>query len=352
MAARHSRPSIETALHVHAGRLRRRCARTPNLAEPHIGVANACVLAFEASGADTSPDIAALQEGDFHAREACRLDPSCAEAWSTLAFLLNLQGQRPDAVAAARNAITLEPNNWRHHLSLAFVGWGEDRLRAARKLTTLCPGMALAHWLTASVFIARQAFDAAFDAVRAGCAAQDDQPKGSGRFHILGLHLLHGQLLATRDALDEAIEELERELAQHHEGHIYARECYANVWYSIGAIRWRRAERDGAETAFREALRRAPSHTLARVGVRSVCGLTSFENPLFQPGSVDSAIATAAALAVAGQHDEAARVCGDAIRTAEPGPDGWTVPIDPLLRATSHQDAWGKTLALLRERAA
>ena len=246
----------------------------------------------------------------------------------------------------------LEPDNWHHHLSLAFVGWGEDRLRAARKLTTLCPGLALAHWLTASVFIARQAFDAAFDAVRAGCAAQDNQPKASGRFHILGLHLLHGQLLAMRGALDEALQELERELLQYQEGHIYARECYANVWYSIGAIRWRQGEREGAESAFREALRRAPSHMLASVGARSVCALTSVDNPASAPDDVDAAIATAAALAITGQHDEAARVCGDALRTAQHGPDGWTVPIDPLLQATSHQDAWGKTLALLRERAA
>jgi tetratricopeptide (TPR) repeat protein len=301
------------------------------------------VLAFEASGADAAPDLEALREGDHHAREACRIDPSCAEAWSTLAYLLHLQGNSRDAVAAARNAIALEPDDWHHHLSLAFVGWGEDRLRAARKLTTLCPGLAMAHWLTASVFIARQAFDAAFEAVRAGCAAQDAQPKASGRFHILGLHLLHGQLLATRGALDEAVTELERELAQNDDGHIYARECYANVWYSIGAIRWRQGDRDGAKAAYREALRRAPAHPMASAGL----GVT-----VSSAAPMDEVIATAVALSLQGKYDQAAQVCSDAIAAAPPGPEGWTIPIDPLLQATSHQEAWGKTLAILRDRAA
>jgi len=307
------------------------------------------VLAFEASGADAVPDVAALQDGDDHAREACRLEPHSGEAWSTLALLLHLQGNRGDAVAAARNAVTLEADDWQHYLSLAFVGWGEDRLRAARKLTTLCPGLALAHWLTASVFIARQAFDAAFEAVRAGCAAQDNQPKSSGRFHIVGLHLLHGQLLAARGELDAAVEELERELAHRDEGHVYARECYANVWYSIGAIRWRQGHRDAAEAAFREALRRAPSHPLASVGLAAMCSESPAMNCV---AGVDAAIAAAASLSLAGKHDDAARVCGEAICAAPPGPDGWTVPIDPLLQATSHQEAWAKTLALIRERSA
>src|SRR2546430_9108078 len=48
------------------------------------------------------------------------------------------------AAAAARNATSLEPDDWRHYLSLAFVSWGEDRLRASHKVSKLCPGLALA----------------------------------------------------------------------------------------------------------------------------------------------------------------------------------------------------------------
>ena len=34
----------------------------------------------------------------------------------------------------------LEPDNWRHHFRLAFVSWGEERLRAAHRTLALAPG--------------------------------------------------------------------------------------------------------------------------------------------------------------------------------------------------------------------
>ena len=57
-------------------------------------------------------------------------------------------------------------------------------------------------------------------------------------------------------------------------------------------------------------------------------------------------------LALDGKHVEAARACGDALAQAEPGPAGWLLPVDPLLHATAHRDAWAQTLAALRDRAA
>jgi hypothetical protein len=70
-----------------------------------------------------------------------------------------------------------EPNVWQHSLRLAFVSWGDQRLRAAQRVLTLCPELALAHWFAATVFITRQAFDAAIKHLRDGCAAQDAQRK-------------------------------------------------------------------------------------------------------------------------------------------------------------------------------
>jgi predicted Zn-dependent protease len=143
----------------------------PHLVAGHIGIANACVMLYESTRFDAQRDAATLQKAEHHAREACRLDPSSGEPWSTLAFVLFLQGNARDAVAAAYNAISLESDDWRHHLALAFVSWGEERLRAAHKVSKLCPGLALAHWLAATVFIARQAFDAAVPGGRAGAVA-------------------------------------------------------------------------------------------------------------------------------------------------------------------------------------
>ena len=81
------------------------------------------------------------------------------EAWATLGFILDRTGHRADALAASRMAVTLEPDNWRHHLRLGYVSWGEERLREARRTLALLPGFPLAHWLAATVHVARQAFD-------------------------------------------------------------------------------------------------------------------------------------------------------------------------------------------------
>ncbi len=329
----------------------------PDHPSAHIGMANACVLGFESTRTDASPDIAALQQAGHHAREGCRLDPGSGEAWSTLAFVLHRAGEGLEAIAAARRAVTLEPDDWRHHLRLAFVSWGEERLRAVQRVLALCPGLALAYWFSATVFVARQAFGAAEEQLRAGCTAQDAQRKESGRFNAVGLHLLHGLVLAAQGAEERALEEFAHELAFEDEGQLYARECCANTWYASGAIRLRQDRHADAVAAFQEALNRVPGHPLASIGL-AAARRTSPETASFgrllhpAPNIVDAAMLKAAVLALHGKHVEAAQACGDALARAKPGPAGWLLPVDPLLHVPAHRDAWAQTLAALRDRAA
>ena len=63
-------------------------------------------------------------------------------------------------------------------------------------------------------------------------------------------------------------------------------------------------------------------------------------------------MATAAALVLLGKHNDAARLCGEALVQAESGPAGWILPVEPLLKPLRHLDAWARTLAILRDRAA
>jgi DNA-binding winged helix-turn-helix (wHTH) protein/Tfp pilus assembly protein PilF len=317
----------------------------PDYPAAHIGMANACILAFESTRADATLDAMALQQAGHHAREGCRLDASSGEAWSTLAFVLHRSGDAPEAIAAARKAVMLDPDNWRHYLRLAFVSWGEERLRAAHRVLTLCPGLALPYWFAATVFVARQAFEAALDELRAGCASQDAQRTDTGRFKAVGLHLLHGLVLAAQGSDEGALEQFARELDFEPEGQLYARECCANTWYSIGAIHLRRGRGDDARTAFQQALARVPGHPLAAVALDAPPPKASNNN------SADGAIVMGAALALQGRHDEAARVCADALARAEPGPAGWMLPVEPLLQPLAHPDLWGRTLAILRDRA-
>jgi DNA-binding winged helix-turn-helix (wHTH) protein/Flp pilus assembly protein TadD len=317
----------------------------PDYSAAHIGMANACALTFESTRAHAAPDVEVLRHAVHHAREGCRLDPSSGEAWSTLAFVLHRSGGTAEAIAAARKAVTLDAGNWHHDLRLAFVSWGEERLRAAHRVLTLCPGLALAYWFAATVLVARQAFDAALEALHAGCASQDAQRTESGRFKAVGLHLLHGLVLAARGNEEGALEEFARELEFEGDGQLYARECSANTWYAIGAIHLRNGRREDANAAFREALNRVPGHPLAAV----MCGAMPQSSAT---NNVDVAMAAAAALVLDGKHGDAARLCGAALVQAEPGPAGWILPVEPLLNPLGHPDAWARTLAILRDRAA
>ena len=113
--------------------------RTGYYAFSHVGLATASLMRFEATRADPAPDAPALARAVHHARDACRLDPSWAEAWATLGFALGRTVHRVDAIAAANPAAALEPDNWRHHFRLAYVTWGEARLRAAHRTLGLPP---------------------------------------------------------------------------------------------------------------------------------------------------------------------------------------------------------------------
>jgi DNA-binding winged helix-turn-helix (wHTH) protein len=324
----------------------------PDYPPAHIGMANACVLGFEATRADAAPDVDALRTAGHHAREGCRLDPSSGEAWSTLAFVLHRSGDAREAMAAARKAVTLDPDDWRHYLRLAFVSWGEERLRAAHRVLTLCPGLALAYWFAATVFVARQAFDAALEELRPGCASQDAQRRQGGRFNAVGLHLLHGLVLAAQGDDDRALDEWASELAFEQEGQLYARECCANTWYALGAVRLRRGNRDEATAAFQESLTRVPGHSLARIGLGATTpGASRSEAPRQDGSDVDAALVRAAALAVEGEHPAGARLCEEALAHAEAGPAGWILPVDPLLHVSAHRDVWAPALAILRDRA-
>ena len=72
----------------------------PDYAPGHTGLANAQLLAFEATRSDETPDGQALLAAGQHAREACRLDPGSGDAWSTLAVVLSRTRFSTEATAA------------------------------------------------------------------------------------------------------------------------------------------------------------------------------------------------------------------------------------------------------------
>lgn len=129
----------------------------------------------------------------------------------------------------------LEPDNWRHQFRLAAGSWGEARLRAARRALVQCPHLPMAHFLAASVYVARDAAGQAEREVDAALAIVEAESRESARFSTVALHWFKGLLLFARGSTDEAMAAFDRELALEARGQIYARECAANTWYTIGA---------------------------------------------------------------------------------------------------------------------
>jgi DNA-binding winged helix-turn-helix (wHTH) protein len=318
----------------------------PGYPPAHVGLANAYAYAFESTRADIAPDRQALELALDHAATGCQLAPGSAEAWSTRAFVLFLNGDTDDAEAAAWKAVDLDGSNWRHAMRLSYVSWGEARLRAARRVLTLCPGLALAHYVMATVSIARQAFDAALESLEQGCAAQDAQSKNGG-YPAVALHLHRGRVLAVRGQLDAAVAEVRRELDAPCRSHVYARECVANAYYTLGALHQRQGRRDAVAVAFAEALKVVPGHRLACAAL----GRDAAPSRDQDPHTIDLAMAHAIGLARAGRHAEAAHACREALAQAPPGCAGWLLATEPVLDPTARPDIWGSTLALLRNRA-
>jgi DNA-binding winged helix-turn-helix (wHTH) protein/Flp pilus assembly protein TadD len=319
----------------------------PDYAPAHVGLGFACAVAFDASYVDAACDRDALTLAVQHARQGAALDRTSAEAWSVLAFALHLNGEREHAAAAAWKAVALEPTEWRHRLRLAYVSWGGDRMSAARTALTLCPGLALAHWLTATVLIARGAFDAALDVLREGCAAQAAQARAPGKVPALGLHLLRGLVCAAQDRLDDAARACEMELSEADPGQVYARQCTANAWYALGAARLRQRRRQEAESAFEQALTTAPGH---------LCTAAAMGRPLpvvspNDPRGADAATAHAIRLARAGRHPDAALAFVDALAALPSPAAGWILPVEPLLHTAARPSIWADALAIVRQRA-
>jgi DNA-binding winged helix-turn-helix (wHTH) protein/Flp pilus assembly protein TadD len=331
----------------------------PDFAAPHIGLANAQAFRFEASRSQDPPDAAALDAAVTHAREACRLDPALAESWATLGFVLSRAGHAEDALAAARRAVTLEPDNWRHQLRLAFVSWGEERLRAAGRTRRLLPGLGLAHFLAATVHIARQSFDAAAIEIAAAIAAQ---PEGGTKFAAVGLHWLDGLLQLQKGDESAARQALERELASERGGHLYADECCANVQYAVGALAWRAGETSLAIARFDRALQLAPGHLLCRAAREGISGgssgpagarLAARIARMREHGfGIDAAVAEAVPDVLRENAAAAAAGIERACAQAAPGPQGWSLPLDPLFAVQRHPEAWSGVMAALRTRAA
>jgi tetratricopeptide (TPR) repeat protein len=334
--------------------LRQLVTANPHEVRVRIVLALVCALLFDSTRTDASPDSAALSQAEAEAYEACALSPDLAESWATLRFVLERTGDRVNALVALRRAVRVEPTNYLHHGRLATASWGQERLRAVRDALRLNPGFAIAHFVSAEVWIAREAFDDAWREVEAGVAAMEAEAAAPAPFRAVALYLLKGLLCANRGAPAEAQDVLDRELALSSRGHLYGRECCANAWYAKGGCYRILRDNEAARDAFVEALALVPGHALARAGLAIIDGpdsdaarsLASYSSPAFE-----LVMARAAVLVHGSDVPAAVAMVHAALKAAPPGNTGWGIPIDPLLRVWEHRAAWAPVLETLHLRA-
>jgi tetratricopeptide (TPR) repeat protein len=161
------------------------------------------------------------------------------------------------------------------------------------------------------------------------------------------LHLLRGLVLAAQQRLGEAEHELTRELSSIVEGQLYARECAANTWYALGALRLRERRHAEADAAFANALSAARGHLASAAALGQPL-------PTRDAGDVrwlDAELARAVGLSREGRHRDAAHAYRDAVMQSPIPCAGWLLPVEPLIDPASHPDIWADALAIVRQRA-
>ena len=300
----------------------------------------------------------ALAMAAHHAREACRLDPRTARRGRRSASCSIGPGSSADALAASRRAVTLEPDNWRHHVRLSYVELG--RGAAARGASHA----GAAAWLSAGALAgghgARRASGAGRG--RAGARGRHRRPGRPGRaaptrFSGVALHWLLGLIHLAPRRRRRALAEFERELSVEGSGHLYARECCANTWYAIGALQaaagrspMPRDAFSGPSSACRGIPWRASGWLRRRrraAGRRPAPSAATGRRVLSRrPSPAPSQ------LVARGRHDEAARLVDDDARQRAARQRRVAAAGRAAAECQRAPDAWASALARLRSRAA
>ncbi|MGE0123673.1 MAG: winged helix-turn-helix domain-containing protein [Vicinamibacterales bacterium] len=338
----------------------RAVAGAPHYAPGYAGLANAHVFRYEASRVDDVPVTAALTAAIAAAGRATELDPTLGEGWAALGHALAGSGRGDQARAALRQAVALEPRNWRHHYRMAVCSWGEERLRAVERAEALLPGFPGAQTLAAMVLVARQSFAFARAAAERGAAAQAAQhdrtlyPAG-GLLWLRGLiRFVGGDGEGARD--DFAAEAATAAAATT----VYARECRVLAHEALGFAALAAGDLTTAATAFAAADTHSPGHGRATLGAAVVAGAAA--------AAVERVSGACAAMDAAGKHGERAMllaaahgwsgrgadglvVADQALVAAAADATGWSLPADPIFAPLRREAGWPRLAARLAARA-
>ncbi len=331
----------------------------------YTGLATAQLARYETTRSDNQPDQDLLQRAAQHARHAVHLDDRLGEAHATLALVLVSLWQTDAAAASARRAVALEPSNWRHLFRLGHATWGDQRLRAAARMLDLYPDFAFAHFQIAMVHVACNHLREAEAVLRQGAAVQDRQIARGGRYPALGLHWLLGLVRLAQEDLDEAMDELDRELRLAEPSRLYGREFAMYALHGRGAALLRKKLPDAAIDSFHRALALYPHHGPSHLGLalahrangstaaatEAFAGVEEAIATLTHARPVEAAIVRSQWLAARGEDEEAIASLDHLLDEAPPGFAAWTAPVEPFLQQLNLNKRFAAVLGRLAERA-
>jgi DNA-binding winged helix-turn-helix (wHTH) protein/tetratricopeptide (TPR) repeat protein len=338
----------------------------PGYAMAYAGLANAEFIAYETTRVAPDPNYTALRSGIGHARQAVRLEPELAEAHGTLSFLLVSDMSFDEARAAARQAVALEPQNWRHRYRLGHATWGADRLHALERTLALYPQLAYAHLEIAMMFVARGELDTADRHARAGVVEQDRQARSGNRFPAIGCHWLLGALEARAGRHAEAIRAFDREIEQADPNRLYGAEYAAVALTARGHSEFALDRFEDACGSFRLAERHVDRFARASMGAAAALerlGRTREAEDAWQAvergrerlehtGRTPEALLVGAC-AAAMRADTAAvtRRLERFLANVPPSHLGWTIPIEPCFSGLERDPGFRGILDELAKRA-
>ena len=340
--------------------LTRAVTGAPQYAPAHAGLANAHIFRYEATRVDNTPDLHALTAAIAAATRATELDPTMGEGWAALGHALAGAGRVEDSRAVLRQALALEPRNWRHHYRMAVCTWGEERLRAVERAEALMPGFTGTQTLAVMVLIARQSFDFAAAVAARGAAAQAAQD-GHGPYPGSGLLWLRGLTAVAQGRMAPALDDFRAEADfSGHAATVYARETTVLAREAEGFTQLAVGETAAARAAFAEADAASPGHGRAQLGLLVADGEARVVVERLAPVLADleragkhgeARLVAAAACAWAGDAAGGLAHAEEALTAPWLDSSGWSLPADPMFTPLRQAAGFPRLLARLASRA-
>jgi DNA-binding winged helix-turn-helix (wHTH) protein/tetratricopeptide (TPR) repeat protein len=238
----------------------------PHYAMAYTGLAHAQFVAYEMTRVFRTPDVDALAAGLAHARRAVQIDGQLAEAQATLSLLLAQSQAYDEARAAAQRAVSLEPDNWRHHFRLGHASWGAARQRALERALALFPQFPYAALELAFLCVARHQHDDATQIARQAALEQDRNARLGRRYPAIGFHWLLGALESAAERAELAIRHFDHELALGDRRTLYGPEYAAASLVGRGHAELALDQAARALESFRGARAHVDDHVPAWIG--------------------------------------------------------------------------------------